>query len=149
MKVKYILIFYSILFFGCKERNIILKQANNEYTKIEVDKFNQIKAIINYKNNILNGQIIYFNKGRLERIVQVDNNKLNGPGIYFYPSGFIDIYCTYKNDYLQNEAYDFRDSIIMKFKKFVFYHDGRIHYQETIDEQGNITKSEGNDPFKK
>ncbi|MFN8288506.1 MAG: hypothetical protein U0V74_17240 [Chitinophagales bacterium] len=103
-----------------------------------------IKAILNYRADSLNGESIYFYpNNRIKAKVHFVNNLENGMAYYFYPSGVIESYRQWENGKKVNYAQDYYDTLGY-LKSYMYYNnEGALVWRNTVDVNGKVIHEEG------
>lgn len=157
MKIKnnwFSILILLIISFGCKPNNVIkentLPSFNNiidgrkEGKHLYFDNEGRLYSIIEYKNDSINGECIwYFPNGKIRSKVNYYNGKEDGIAYYFYESGVINCYRKWRNGKKIGYATDYYD-VSGETKAGLKYNDnGFLIRRKTFDTLGNLISDEG------
>jgi antitoxin component YwqK of YwqJK toxin-antitoxin module len=147
MKISVLLL---VLFSGCnqsdKHSSHFNAIVNNKKEGMHLDYFpsGEVKAILYYQNDSLNGECVFFyNGGKVKSKVPFINNLENGMAYYFYPSGVIESYREWQGGRKIRYAQDYYDTLGY-IKAYMYYNsEGALLWKNTVDVNGKIIKEEG------
>lgn len=147
-KKTYLLLF--VLLGACNQNNkpaySFNRVSNEKRQGLHLEYFSDgnIKALLNYHNDSLNGESIYFYpNGVIKGKIQFVNNLENGMAYYFYPTGVIECYREWKNGKKIRYAQDYYDTLGY-VKAYMYYNgEGALLWKNTVDIHGKVIKEEG------